>query len=549
MIGSLIHRIRYVLAAVCLFGGTALRAQDQVEDTIKLVVGSVYKIEPRFAVERFQVGGAAVKVLDLPNGQNPISIRADKVGVGDVQLVGAGGITAKYRFTVDDVGPTVAVVRRLLEAVPSVEVTAVGNQAVIEGTVSDADQWRRLAKVCADYKGQVSNYAKFQPPDEWLVQIQQALEQRGFKVVALSEKGIPPTGTLKLGMRANSLYVSGVVYNEGDVRRIAQVLSMQDWVELPKVDKENRASIDHAKLAEEGRILAVMNVTTKPPVLVTVDIAVLAVDEAKVNAIGVNLLKNGLLDVSGGAQAFANIINGRSSSVPNAFGTSVDAKTGHGAHGGGAAGIAVGTTLQGTLQASDANTIARDVRKASIAPFLTGDPNGGMFHLGGTLKARLVAPSQTGPSAQQSGGIQDIDYGFMVKTTGELLDDKTVSLKVDFELSVPVQIGTMGDYDLKRNRSASQVVCGLDKTLVMSGNSVVTDTVTDDGVMFLKKIPVLGYLFNEKSKSKEATSVLVLISPRLAEAPRDGTIDIQDIRATEQKVAQPADTRIKEVNK
>ena len=293
-------------------------------------------------------------------------------------------------------------------------------------------------------------------------------------------------------------------------------------------------------MLDEGRIWAIVNVNTKPPVLVTVDVAVLAVDDTIVKEAGVNLFKAGLLTIDGGVNAFANIIHGRAGDV-SAFGGNVK---GSGNQGGGA-GIAVGTSLGGTLQAFGGDGLGRKVTKATVAPFESGDPVGGTYQLGGTLKVRLVAPNQTGPAAPQTGGMEDINYGLIVKTSGNMIDDNNMSLKVDFELSYPITLAS-GDYDLKKNKAVTQFGCGLGKTMILAGVSELADTASEDGVPFLKSVPVVGYFFSEKKSEKKSNSVLVLISPRLVDAPRDGTVDINDIKNTEQKAGLGVDTRMKE---
>ena len=119
-------------------------------------------------------------------------------------------------------------------------------------------------------------------------------------------------------------------------------------------------------------------------------------------------------------------------------------------------------------------------------------------------------------------GTQPIDYGLILKAKGGLADSENAALELEVELSVPIIQGQSPAgpiYDLKRSRISSTVQCPVGKTLILGGSKQLTEGVSVSGTPILSKIPLLSFLFGEKTQSKDQRSVLILISPQIARAP------------------------------
>ena len=63
----------------------------------------------------------------------------------------------------------------------------------------------------------------------------------------------------------------------------------------------------------------------------------------------------------------------------------------------------------------------------------------------------------------------------------------------------------------------------LNKTLVMGGINDLSEKASNEGVPFLRNVPVLSYLFSEKNQRIEDRKVLILVSPSLSGVTLPGT--------------------------
>jgi hypothetical protein len=115
----------------------------------------------------------------------------------------------------------------------------------------------------------------------------------------------------------------------------------------------------------------------------------------------------------------------------------------------------INSGLQGALKFFAGSGPGR-FRTAGHMTFKNDAPEWRTYHSGGTLKVRTVTTEKM--------GLNDIDYGLIMKVKGGLTDSKTASLDVNLELSYPSPVGT--DYDVKKNKIETSVMCGLGQTLV-----------------------------------------------------------------------------------
>ena len=145
--------------------------------------------------------------------------------------------------------------------------------------------------------------------------------------------------------------------------------------------------------------------------------------------------------------------------------------------------------------------------------FKNDAPDWQEYQSGGTLKVRVAG--------ENSGSLEDVEYGFIMKVKGGLVNAETAALDLDLELSFPIPIGQ--DFDLKKEHLLNAVNVPLNKTLIMSGINDLSEKVSKEGVPFMRNIPLLSYLFSEKDQSTEDRKVLIMISPSMTAASLPGT--------------------------
>ena len=160
-----------------------------------------------------------------------------------------------------------------------------------------------------------------------------------------------------------------------------------------------------------------------------------------------------------------------------------------------------------------------------------------VFHDGGTIEL----PISGGISG--SVGIQPIDYGLILKAKGGLSDAENASLDLQVEMSVPVPQGSSpagAVYNLKLSRLETTVVCPVGKTLIIGGTKQLTEGINiNSETPILGQVPVLQFLFSNRSKSKTNRQVLILISPQIASAPTPAPAVSDQTADTPEKASKP----------
>lgn len=123
---------------------------------------------------------------------------------------------------------------------------------------------------------------------------------------------------------------------------------------------------------------------------------------------------------------------------------------------------------------------------------------------------------QTGVLTYQTAQVQIIKTGITLKVTGFLDDDGYVTLKIDSEVgdfTTPVS-----GYPTVTTRKAStnmRVKSG--ETIVIAGLIQDTDTSVSTHVPLLGDLPLVGKLFQQKTKTRKRTDIVMMITPRITE--------------------------------
>jgi len=475
------------LGSVAL-GWAALALSAPAESTpVSVTVGKMEVVDVPFPVEGYRLANPDVAKVEA-QGERRLRVLGVKVGSSDLQVTGRGGVAAMFSITVlEDVKAVFGALMRDLDTVPEAELSINLGRVTLRGEISNIRHWQHLQKVLQLYpKEQVANLTTFQPAPEVMIALRDALQKAGFNVLQEDAKGDPAPGSLRLNYSGNSVFIGGSVYSGAETDRIRQIVSAQDWLTLAGGEEKR----------ENALIKAIINVAVAP-VMLELDVVFVGVTDEEARQTGVNLAKAGLLVVDATGAVFDGVLGRKG------------AGESHGSFGGA---YRIGTGIQGALKFFAGSGPGR-FRTAGHMTFKNDAPEWRTYHSGGTLKLRTATSDRV--------GLDDIDYGLIMKVKGGLTDSRTVALEVELELSYPSPVGT--DYDLKRNKIQTTVMCDLNQTLVMGGMKSLIEQSSREGVPFLRSIPVVQWMFSEKMEQKQDSTVLILMSPRIMGAPVETT--------------------------
>ena len=124
----------------------------------------------------------------------------------------------------------------------------------------------------------------------------------------------------------------------------------------------------------------------------------------------------------------------------------------------------------------------------------------------------LVPPTQAGAAATV--GFKDVKL--TLKVTPQITQDNRVSMKIVIEKKdVFSYINDIPSLTTKK--ATTELLVDDGDTLVIGGITKSTDSGDDNGVPWLSKIPVLGYLFGVKRDVKNQEELLIFITPRIVQ--------------------------------
>ncbi len=514
---------RWIAAACAAAAWVALglpvaRAADA--QPVAVSVGKMELINLPFPVQGFRVADQnIVKVETL--GPQQLRVMGLKAGMTDLQVTGAGSVSALYTVTVqENINAVLAAVKRDLDSVPEVDVTINLGRIVLKGEVSSIDHWKYLQKVVALYKDSVANLATFQPTPEVMLSLKAAFEKAGIKVLeadAPASQAAP--GAISLKFSGNNIFISGQVYSQRDKDRIIQIVEAQNWLMIPKRPeaKEGAPAAPQSPATEDPRVKALLDLVVIPTML-EMDAVFVGVTDTEEKQIGVNLAKAGLIVLNSTSAGFQGNLDNKSSGWAGSY--------------------TINSGLQGALKFFAGNGPGR-FQTAGHMTFKNDSPEWRTYHSGGTLKVKVATRDAT--------SLEDVDYGLIMKIKGGLLDSATAAVDVNLELSYPVPMGT--DYDLKRNRIETTVNCPVGKTLVLAGMKSLVEQSSHEGVPFLRSVPAISWFFSEKNNLKEDSKVLILLSPQIAGAATEAPPVSLETATVPEEAAKPNEQRLKEKRK
>lgn len=484
-------------------------------ENITVNQGSSATVRLPFAAEQYDVNDKSVATVTRVNAQQ-YTVRGVQPGKTSVNFMGADGQNAVYDIKVQaNMDDLLAAVRKMLDEVPEVEVLRAGDRVLIRGKLANLDRWKQVKTVAALEAG-IVDLTTLEIPPEVIIDLKDALKMAGFNVADAGQKhGSDNPGVLDVSGAGNSVYVLGMVYSQPEVTRVHEIVAAQRQLAVKRepADKQADAVVG-------DRFMAYVNVGVVP-LTIEVDLAFVALSDDVYKQVGVNLFDAGLLSIdlagalAGDAVRAATRERGRVKTDGNRVNkpnvSTVDRTSGNSS----SLTYSIASQMSGVLRYFTENPSSRLVHRAQLN-FRNGEAKWRELHSGGTLVLPL-----TGETVAT---VEKIDYGFIMKTKGGLLDGKTASLDVDFELSAPLGTGAGADeIEIKRDRINTVVDCALGHTMVLGGINTLLDSADERATPFLSKIPLFKYLFSQKSKNKIDKRMLVLVSPHIITATPGAT--------------------------
>jgi general secretion pathway protein D len=169
------------------------------------------------------------------------------------------------------------------------------------------------------------------------------------------------------------------------------------------------------------------------------------------------------------------------------------------------------------------------INVSTSVPIITGQQTS-------TVSSPGTIAGSTTTSITQGGVNQSVEYrdaGVVLTVTPRIGERGTVALDVKQEVNSvgPGIAPTFSPSFIKREAETSVVLLN-NQTLVLGG--LIQDTVTknEQGIPYLKRIPVLGYLFGFKERKIEKTELLLLITPRVIGTAVDAARITNEMRRT-----------------
>lgn len=108
--------------------------------------------------------------------------------------------------------------------------------------------------------------------------------------------------------------------------------------------------------------------------------------------------------------------------------------------------------------------------------------------------------------------LESLEAGVLLNVTPDVLDAGYVDLLVEGEVSVFVP-AAQGQFAIARQHVTTRVLVESGKTLIIGGLVTREASSTDSGVPFLRRVPLLGYLFKSRSRKERYIETVIYITP------------------------------------
>lgn len=104
-----------------------------------------------------------------------------------------------------------------------------------------------------------------------------------------------------------------------------------------------------------------------------------------------------------------------------------------------------------------------------------------------------------------------------LKVTPHITQDNRISMKIEIVKDDVVGYTSTGVPTIATKKATTELLVDDGDTLVIGGITKSSETAGDAGVPYLAKIPLLGYLFGQKSDTKKQEELLIFMTPRIVQ--------------------------------
>ena len=111
-----------------------------------------------------------------------------------------------------------------------------------------------------------------------------------------------------------------------------------------------------------------------------------------------------------------------------------------------------------------------------------------------------------------------VDAGIKLSYTPIVSNDGYITAVVHTEVSTPTLISELRNYRISSRTADTNVRMRNGETLIIGGLINEEESETLSKIPFISNIPILGELFKDRSKSKNKTEVMMILTPHITEA-------------------------------
>jgi general secretion pathway protein D len=120
--------------------------------------------------------------------------------------------------------------------------------------------------------------------------------------------------------------------------------------------------------------------------------------------------------------------------------------------------------------------------------------------------------------------VQYKDIGIILKVKPQINESGLVALEINQEVSTyttQTLYTNSTQIILNKTEATTNVVVSDGQTIVIGGLIREDTTKSDSGIPFLHRIPVLGYLFGEKTRDTNRREMVILLTPHVIKTQGD----------------------------
>ena len=113
--------------------------------------------------------------------------------------------------------------------------------------------------------------------------------------------------------------------------------------------------------------------------------------------------------------------------------------------------------------------------------------------------------------------VQFIQANLMLTVTPHVTPDNKIFMKIDATKNAPDTslLGAGGQPSIRTNQATTEILLADGETAVIGGILVIDRGYTIQKVPFLGDLPLIGWLFREKSSRDNKTELLIFVTPRI----------------------------------